>query len=125
MKSTWPTPAPHVGDATPPIFHLLALGVGMGGNANFSVRVGGNANCSVFRYQHVGIPKEKLWRWGSNPTRGSNANGFASPWNIGLKGTNTQHSGHTDQIFQTELMVEICYKNLVRADGEVLLMKCS
>ena len=31
MKSTWPMPAPRVGDPTPPIFHLLALGVGVGG----------------------------------------------------------------------------------------------
>ena len=50
MKSTWPTPVPHVGDPTPPIFHLLALGVGVGGNANFTVCIGGNANFSVFRY---------------------------------------------------------------------------
>ena len=27
MKCTWPTPAPFVGDPTPPIFHLVALGV--------------------------------------------------------------------------------------------------
>ena len=43
-------PAPRVGDPTPPIFHLLALEVGVGGNANLSVGVGGNANFSV----HVG-----------------------------------------------------------------------
>ena len=30
MKCTCPTPAPRVGDPTPPIFHLLALGVGVG-----------------------------------------------------------------------------------------------
>ena len=76
MKFTCPTPAPRVGD--PPIFHLLALGVGVGGNANFSVCIGGNANFSVcvggnanfsiFRYQHVGIPNAKLWHWGSKPT---------------------------------------------------------
>ena len=57
MKSTWPMPALRVGDPTPPIFHLLALGVGIGGNANFSVRVGGNANFSNFRYQH---PQHKI-----------------------------------------------------------------
>ena len=69
MKSTWPTPAPHIGDPTSPIFHLLALGVGIEGNANFNVCVGGNANFRcVFRYQHVGIPNEKLWSWGSKPT---------------------------------------------------------
>ena len=26
----------------------------------------------------------KVWRWGSKPTPGPNANGFASQWNIGL-----------------------------------------
>ena len=46
--------------------------------------VGGNANLSVFRYQHVGIPNAKLWRWGSKQTPGPNANGFAPQWNIGL-----------------------------------------
>ena len=40
------------------IFHLLTLGVGIGGNANFS----------VFRYQHVGISNVKL--------PGPNVNGF-------------------------------------------------
>ena len=33
MKSTCPTPAPQVGDPTLPIFHLLALGFGIRGNA--------------------------------------------------------------------------------------------
>ena len=47
----------------------------------FINRVGGNANFSVFRYQHVGIPNAKLWRWGSY----ANGNGFASQWNIGFK----------------------------------------
>ena len=75
MKSTWPMPVPPVRDPTPPIFHLLALGVDIGGNTNFS----------VFRYQHVGIPNAKLWHWGSKPMRGPNANGFASQWNIGLR----------------------------------------
>ena len=42
MKSTWPTPAPRIGDPMQPIFYLLALGVGVGGNANLSVRIGGN-----------------------------------------------------------------------------------
>ena len=61
-----------VGDATQPIFHLFALGVGIGGNANFSGRVGGNTNFSIFRYQHVGIPNAKLSCWGYQreaPTR--------------------------------------------------------
>ena len=74
MKCTWPMPAPRVGDPTPPISHLLTLGVGIGGNTNFSVRIGGNANFSVVRYQHVGISKAKLWHWGSTPTRGDMLN---------------------------------------------------
>ena len=44
MKSTWPMPAARFGHPTPPIFHLLALVVGVGGNTNFSFRVEGNAN---------------------------------------------------------------------------------
>ena len=44
------------GDPTQTIFHWQALGVCVGGNANFMFRVGGNANFSVFRYQHVGNP---------------------------------------------------------------------
>ena len=51
MKSTCPTPAPCVGDPSPSIFQLLALGVGIGGNANFN----------VFRYQHVDIPNVKFY----------------------------------------------------------------
>ena len=58
----------------------MALGVGVGGNANFCVCIGGNANFSIFRYQHVGIPNAKLWCWGS--TQRPKANGFASQWNI-------------------------------------------
>ena len=65
MKSTWSMPAPQVGDPTPPLFHLLALGVGVGGNTNFSKF---HANLSVFRYQHVGIPNTKLCL-GAKPNR--------------------------------------------------------
>ena len=81
MKPTWSTREFCVGDLMPPIFHLLALGVCVGGNANFGVLVGGNAD---FRYQHVGIPNTKLWRCGSKPMQGTNANGFTSQWNIGF-----------------------------------------
>ena len=67
------------------IFHLLALGVGIGGNANFSIRFWGNAKFGIFKYQHVGIPNAKMSNWDSKPTRGPNANGFASQQNMGLK----------------------------------------
>ena len=40
-----------------------------------------------------------------------------------IKGT--QQSGHTGQKFHYELMVEIYFKSLVRAIGEVLVMKSS
>ena len=60
MKCTCPTQTPGPGDRTQPIFHWLALGFCVGGNANFMFRVGGNANFSVFRYQHLGIPKAKF-----------------------------------------------------------------
>ena len=39
-----------------------------------------------------------------------------------FKGPNTQHSGHMGHNFQTELMVEICFKSIVRAIGKVLLL---
>ena len=42
-------------------------------------------HCGPREYQHVGISKAKLWRWGSKPTPGPNANVFASQWNIGLR----------------------------------------
>ena len=80
--------------ATPEILHkgpnatyipLASMGFCVGGNSNFMFRVGGNANFSVFSYQHVGIPNAKLWRCGSKPTPGPNANGYASQWNIGFK----------------------------------------
>ena len=61
------------------------LGFRVGGNASFRVGVGANANFSIFRYQHVGIGNAKSSHWGSYPTLGPNANGFASLWNVGLK----------------------------------------
>ena len=62
MKSTWPMREFCVGDPMRPIFRLFALGVCVGVNASFSIRIGGNANLSVFKYQHVGIPNAKLSR---------------------------------------------------------------
>ena len=67
MKCTWPARK----------FHRLALGVRVGDKAKFRFGV---------YNQHVGIGNAKLWRWGSKPTPVPNANGFASQWNIGLKG---------------------------------------
>ena len=58
MKSTWPTPAPHVGDPTRPIFHLLAFGVCIEGNAHFRVRVGGNAILSFLNTNMLVSPTQ-------------------------------------------------------------------
>ena len=92
---------------------MLALGVGVGSNANFSVRIRGNTNFSVFR--HVGIPNAKLWHWGSKPTRGPNVNGFALQWNIGLSWPNF-HAEVFDlslihckkHVINTQQMFKIC-----------------
>ena len=43
MKFTWPTQEFCVVDPGQPIFHLFALGVCVGGNVNFSLRIGGIA----------------------------------------------------------------------------------
>ena len=34
---------------------------------------------------YFALSDTKVWPWGSNPTPGPNANGFASQWNIGLR----------------------------------------
>ena len=47
MKCTWPTQKFCIWYPTPPIFHWLASGVGVGGNANFRFGVGDNTNFSV------------------------------------------------------------------------------
>ena len=78
IKSTWPTQIFCIGDPTQFIFHWLALGFCIGGNANFMFCIGGNANLDNFKYQHVGIPNANLWRLGSEPMLGPNAKGFAS-----------------------------------------------
>ena len=44
---------------------------------------------------------------------------------LGLKWPNTENSGHKGQFFQTELMVEISSKSLLRAFGKVLLITFS
>ena len=43
------------------------------------------ASARLFGYQHVGIPNGKFFCWGSRPTRGPIANGFALQWNIGFR----------------------------------------
>ena len=57
LKYTWPIREFCAGDATQPLSHMFALGVGVGGNANFS----------VFIYLHVGVPNEKFTHSGSRP----------------------------------------------------------
>ena len=64
MKCTRPTQKFCVEDSTQPIFHWLALGFCIGGNAHFVFCIGGHANFSVFRYQHVGIADANFRIWG-------------------------------------------------------------
>ena len=97
MKSTWPTQKNCIGDPTLPIFHLLTLGVGIGGNASFS----------AFRYQHVGIPNAKLWRWGCEPSPGPNANGFALHWDIGFNFFFKKPCDHKNGEHQKELKIHL------------------
>ena len=52
-------------------------------------------------------------------------NPFVTNLVITLKGTNTQHSEHLGQLFQTEFLAEIYSERPVRAIGKVLLMKFS
>ena len=89
MKSTWRMQKFCVGAPTQPIFHWLVLGFCFRGNTNFMFFIGGNANLGVFRYQHVCIPKAKLWCWGSKPTPGPNAKVLPSLWNIGFRDIKT------------------------------------
>ena len=86
MKCTWPTPAPRVGHPANlystcsrwgfalRVMQILGLALGV-------------THFSDFRYQHVGSGNAKSshnCHWGSNPTRGPNASGFALQWNIGF-----------------------------------------
>ena len=59
--------------------------------------------------------------------RGSNANGFALQWNIGLSYRDTTWSTVAIRvnIFQNELLVKIYSKSLVVAIGKVLCMEFS
>ena len=79
-----------VSDPKQPIFHWLALGFRVGVNVTFKIHIGGKANFSVFRYQHVGIPNTKFI---GVVTQGTNANVFASQWNIGIRHVLPSHSG--------------------------------
>ena len=77
-----PNANPALAYPTPPIFHLLALGVGIVGNTNFSVCVGGNANFSVLDTNMLvslfvsGISNTKFSQWGLQ-TRTPNTRDFA------------------------------------------------
>ena len=81
-KCTWPTPYFCVGTQC----NLYSTGLRLGFASGKTQILGlASGDFRVFRYQHVGIPKGKVWRWGCKPTPGPDANGLASQWNIGLK----------------------------------------
>ena len=120
MKCTWPAQKNCVGDQTQPIFHWLALGFCVGGNANFMFRVGGNVN---FRYQHVCIPNAKSRRWGSKPSPGPNVNAFALQWNIGYMA----QAGSTKLVWSVSswFMNSILWVEFLIPFHEILMKKTS
>ena len=73
MKSTWPMPAPRVGAPTPLIFHLLALGVGVGGNTNLGFALGVTQVLAFFDTNMLVSPMQNCDVGGlsqhKNPTR--------------------------------------------------------
>ena len=88
MKCTLPTPC-CIGDPTQPIFHWLALGFCVGGNANFMFLVGGKANFSVILDTNMLVSPTQILALGQLPNAkirvGPYASSFALQWNIGFK----------------------------------------
>ena len=64
-----------------PVIHLFALGV-----TQILALALGVTHILFLNTNMLIPPNAKLWRWGSKPTPGPNANGFASQWNICLRG---------------------------------------
>ena len=62
-----------------PTLHLFALGVGIGGNVDFSVRVGGNAQILAFLDTNMLVFPTRNSCVGPDHQRDN----FASQWNIG------------------------------------------
>ena len=91
MKCTWPTPEFCVGTQ----HNLYSTGLCLGfalvkmqilGFASAKTQIKGFALAP--KYQHVGIPNAKFWRWGHCPTPTPDARYFASQWNIGFRRLN-------------------------------------
>ena len=87
MKCSWPTPEFCVGNQ----HNLYSTGSRLGfmsGKTKILGLASGKTQIRGFtlapRYQHVGIPNAKFWRWGDCPTPSPNAGNFALQWNIGL-----------------------------------------
>ena len=88
MKYTWPTPAFCVGTQRNLYSTDWRRGLALGLTQNLDLASGGLASGNIFshfRYQHVGIPNAKFWRWGHCPTPAPNARYFAFWWNIGFR----------------------------------------
>ena len=86
VKCTWPTPKFGVG-----YFRLACVWVSRRVKRNF--KVSHRVKCEKFASTNAkdtnmllyfALGDAKVWRWGSKPTPGPNANGFASQWNIGF-----------------------------------------
>ena len=78
---------------TPPIFHSLVSGLGVGGKANFS----------VFRYQHAN-PQRKFWRRGVLPNASPRRQNFALQWNIGLRVKGPTGDGDISVLYRLHYM---------------------
>ena len=67
-----------------PLYHWLALGFCVRVTQILYFALGVTYILAFLDTNMLVISKAKLWRWGSKPTPGPNANGFASQWNIGF-----------------------------------------
>ena len=70
-----------VGDPTQPLFHLFTFGVGIGGNANFSVRVG---VMQILAFLDTNMFVSPSTNRGVQASARPQRKNFASQWHIGF-----------------------------------------
>ena len=79
VKCTWPTLKFCVGTQC----NLYSTGLRLGFASGKTQLLGFAKDSNMLVYFALG--DAKVWRWGSKPTPGPNANNFASQWNIGVR----------------------------------------
>ena len=117
MKCTWPAPAPRIGDPMPPIFHLLALGVGAGGNTNYRVSRWGTQILAFIDTNMLVYCQHEFSCWEGDPMQNPNASSFASQWNIGLSPYSTEKRDPT-QMKLTSTKVKCTWPTLKFCVGD-------